>query len=46
MTPLRQGFGAQVRLTTEPFEPGAELTAFCAGRTEKCDPVPAPMLAI
>jgi len=23
-----------IRLSTEPFEPGAELTAFCAGRTE------------
>lgn len=23
-----------VRLTTQPFEPGAELTAFCAGRRE------------
>jgi len=23
-----------VRLTREPFEPGAELTGFCAGRTE------------
>jgi molybdopterin synthase catalytic subunit len=23
-----------IRLTTEPFDPGAELTAFCAGRTE------------
>jgi molybdopterin synthase catalytic subunit len=23
-----------VRLQTDPFEPGAELTAFCAGRTE------------
>jgi molybdopterin synthase catalytic subunit len=23
-----------VRLTTEPFEPGAELSAFCAGRRE------------
>ena len=23
-----------IKLTTEPFEPGAELTAFCAGRTE------------
>ena len=23
-----------IRLTTEPFEPGAELTTFCAGRTE------------
>jgi len=23
-----------VRLTPEPFEPGAELTGFCAGRTE------------
>ena len=23
-----------IRLTTEPFEPGAELSAFCAGRTE------------
>ena len=35
MTRLRQGFGGQgVRLTTAPFEPGAELTAFCAGRTE------------
>ena len=34
MTPPRQGFGARVRLTTEAFDPGAELTAFCAGRTE------------
>jgi molybdopterin synthase catalytic subunit len=23
-----------IRLSSEPFEPGAELTAFCAGRTE------------
>ena len=23
-----------IRLSTQPFEPGAELTAFCAGRTE------------
>jgi len=23
-----------IRLTTSPFEPGAELTAFCAGRSE------------
>ena len=23
-----------IRLTTQPFDPGAELTAFCAGRTE------------
>jgi molybdopterin synthase catalytic subunit len=23
-----------IRLVTEPFDPGAELTAFCAGRTE------------
>jgi molybdopterin synthase catalytic subunit len=23
-----------IRLTTQPFEPGAELTAFCAGRSE------------
>ena len=23
-----------IRLTTEPFDPGAELAAFCAGRTE------------
>ena len=34
MTPQRQGFGAPVRLTTEAFDPGAELSAFCAGRTE------------
>ena len=34
MTPLRQGFGGRVRLTAKPFDPGAELTAFCAGRTE------------
>jgi molybdopterin synthase catalytic subunit len=34
MTRLRQGSGGQVRLTLESFEPGAELTAFCAGRAE------------
>jgi molybdopterin synthase catalytic subunit len=34
MTPQRRGFAAQVRLTTEPFDPGAELKVFCVGRTE------------
>jgi molybdopterin synthase catalytic subunit len=34
MTLLRQGSGGQVRLTFDPFDPGALLTAFCHGRSE------------
>jgi molybdopterin synthase catalytic subunit len=34
MTLLRQGFGGQVRLTFDPFDPGALLTEFSRGRSE------------
>ena len=34
MTLLRQGFGGQVRLSFDPFDPGALLSEFCRGRSE------------